>query len=301
MNSNNVHKVINSEIGQGPESRTSLFAEIENELNGRAVVSYFTSFVHNASVHDDDCDMLQSVLQEMDTSKGIALIISTPGGDGLAAERIANICRTYSGTGEFWAIVPGKAKSAGTIVTMGASKIIMAGSSELGPVDPQIFRTENGVRKFFSADALVASYDQLMREVSSAKDSPLEPYLLQLQKHDHREITQYRTLIDLAKSISVKLLKSGMMSALTEQEIEERIGIFLNPKAGTLSHGRAIYAHEAEESGLTIERLDVRSDLWAKLYELYARTDGFVSMRACKAVESREESFYVSTPNLVSG
>lgn len=294
MTSSNIHKVISSEISQGAESRTKLLEELEQLLEGRAVVSYFTSFVHNnGSVHDDDCDMLQSVLQHVDASKGLALIISTPGGDGLAAERIANICRTYSGTGDFWAIVPGKAKSAGTIVTMGASKIYMAGASELGPVDPQIFRTENGVTKAFSADALVASYEALMDEASKTQ-GPLEPYLLQLQKHDHREIIQFRTLTDLAKSIAVKLLKSGMMNGLENDQISKNIDIFLNPKAGTLSHGRAIYDHEAENCGLAIERIDVKSDLWSKLYELYVRTDSFVCMHAAKAVESKEESFYVT-------
>ncbi|GAH14065.1 unnamed protein product, partial [marine sediment metagenome] len=44
----------------------------------------------------------------MDLSKGLALIINSPGGSGLAAERIINVCRSYSGTEEFWAIVPNK-------------------------------------------------------------------------------------------------------------------------------------------------------------------------------------------------
>jgi len=48
------------------------------------------------------------------------------GGDTLAGERVVNICRAYSGTGDYWALVPGRAKSAATIICMGASKIIMA-------------------------------------------------------------------------------------------------------------------------------------------------------------------------------
>lgn len=290
----NIHKTINTELVQGPESRSHLFKSIEDHLDGRALVTYFTSFVHNAPVNDDDCDMLQSILQQTDTSKGIALMISTPGGDGLAAERMASICRAYGGDNGFWAIVPGKAKSAGTIIAMGAQKILMPSTSELGPVDPQIVRNEPTGRKVFSAHNLVASYDTLMKEASET-DGPLEPYLLQLQKHDHREIQSYRTLIELSKSIAIKLLRSGMLSDddVTEEQIAEKIKIFLNPDAGTLSHGRAIYAHEAEEAGLKVDVLDARSELWEHIYELYVRTERFVSLRACKAVESREESFYV--------
>ena len=52
----------------------------------------------------------------MDLSKGLALIISSPGGDGLAAERIINVCRHYSETKEYWAVVPNKAKSTARMV-----------------------------------------------------------------------------------------------------------------------------------------------------------------------------------------
>ena len=60
-------------------------------------------------------------------------MINSPGGSGLAAERMINVLRSYSGIGEYWAIVPAKAKSAATMVCLGASKILMGPASELGP------------------------------------------------------------------------------------------------------------------------------------------------------------------------
>lgn len=63
-------------------------------------------------IDDADADMLEGILQKLDLTNGLALLISSPGGSGLAAERIINICRNYSVTGEYSAIVPGKAKSA---------------------------------------------------------------------------------------------------------------------------------------------------------------------------------------------
>lgn len=62
------------------------------------------------------------------------------------------MCRSYSGTDEFVAIVAGKAKSAATMICMGSSKIMMAAPSELGPVDPQIIREEDGQRKIENHD-----------------------------------------------------------------------------------------------------------------------------------------------------
>jgi len=291
----NVHGSILSELEQSSSTRHPQFLKVAKGLKGRTLVTFFTSFNHPVNITDDDADMLQSILQSNDLSKGLAIMISSPGGDGLSAERIVNICRSHSGTGDYWAIVPGKAKSAATIICMGASKIMMAPSSELGPVDPQIFKVEGGRRKTFSAHALVTGYDKLFSDAVKTKGR-LEPFLQQLLNYDHREIGTYKSLIDLAENIAVKALKSGMMSSLTEAKIKDAIEVFLNPSAGTLSHGRPIYANEAEACGLKIEMLDVNSSVWRDIYELYVRTEKFVSLRACKTVESIKESFHVPAP-----
>jgi hypothetical protein len=85
-----------------------------------------------------------------------------------------------------------------------------------------------------------------------------------------------------------------MMLHLDDDAVEKKIEVFLNPEAGTLSHGRPIYAEEAESCGLNVEKIDIHSKDWKSIYELYARSEQFVSYSACKAVESAEESFYVS-------
>lgn len=288
----NIHRQIQSEMGQSPELRRSLYRRVEKLLGNRALVAFFTSFNYPVDIMDDDCDMLQSVMQSLDCENGLILMISSPGGDGLAAERIVNACRACSGTDDFWALVPGKAKSAATIITMGASKILMGPASELGPVDPQILKEEDGIRKAFSAHSLVSGYERLFREVAET-NGPIEPYLQQLSRYDDREITNFRELMKLSEDIAIKLLKRGMMAGVDESEIRERIQIFLNPDAGTLSHARPIYSDEAQACGLVVDKIDIHSDQWRSIYELYARVESFVSVQACKAIESAGESFFV--------
>ncbi len=292
----NIHKQISSERAQGPTTRASLFDEVEKYLSGRTLVTFFTSFNHGVDIDDDTCDMLQSVLQHIDVSRGLVLMVSSPGGDGLAAERIVNTCRAYSGTGDYWAIVPGKAKSAATIICMGASKILMAAPSELGPVDPQIIRREPGGFRIFSAYSLVSGYRSLFDSAVKTKGN-LEPFIQQLQKFDVREINSYADAIKLSESIAVKILKSGCMEKKSEKAIKRSIGVFLDPDKGTISHGRSINREEASRCGLSIENLDVNTPTWRAIYELYTRTEVFVSgPSACKTVESREESFMVPPP-----
>jgi ClpP class serine protease len=108
--------------------------------------------------------MLDGLLQKIDLSKGLAIIINSPAGDGLAAERMINALRSYSKTGEFIVIVPSKAKSAATIVCFGASRIIMGPSSELGPVDPQLRILEDRQWKRFSLCNYIDSYDVSLLE-----------------------------------------------------------------------------------------------------------------------------------------
>ena len=156
----NIHGEVHAETKQAHATREHLFEKIEEEI-GCPLVSFFTSFHWPVTVDDSDADIIQSILSNIDLSNGLALLINSPGGDGMAAERIINICRSYSGTSEFWTIVAGKAKSAATMICMGSSKIMMAAPSELGPVDPQIIRVEDGEKKVFSAHSLVKVYDGL--------------------------------------------------------------------------------------------------------------------------------------------
>jgi ClpP class serine protease len=291
----NVYLSIGAEVDQAPTTRRPLFGKIEKALEGRALVTFFTSFNHPVQIEDSDVDALEAILQKLDVSKGLAIMVSSPGGNGLSAERIVNTCRTYSGTKDYWAIVPGKAKSAGTIVCMGASKILMANSSELGPVDPQIFPVEDGKRKAFSLHNLVEGYDRLFKNAVDTSGK-LEPFLQQLAKYDDREINTYRGIIQLSSDIAKKILGAGMMAGTSPTDIEKQIEIFLNPSAGTLAHGRPIFIGEAQQCGLKCEQIDVKSRLWQDIYELYVRTNVYVSRSACKAIESKGEAFHAPAP-----
>jgi hypothetical protein len=283
-----------AERSQQHQTRKSLYFKLEEELQ-RPVIAYFTSFRYPVAVEDSDADMLEGLLQGMDLSKGLALMISSPGGDGVAAERIIKVCKSYSGTGEFWVIVPGKAKSAATMVCMGASKIFMGPSSELGPVDPQIIvLDDNKIPIYMSVCHVVDSYENLFQ--SAVKEQGrLEPYLQQLSKYDASIITHYKSIIALSKDISIKALKTGMLSSISEKQIEDKIKVFLTPET-TKSHGRPIFRDVAKDSGLIIEDIDAKGSLGRSIYELYIRAKFFSESEASKLIESKEDSAAVNPP-----
>lgn len=276
------------EQGQSHETRKRIVQELEKQLD-RPVVSLFTSFKFPVILGDDDADMLEALLQTMDLSKGLALLLSSPGGSGLAAERIINICKKYSGTGEYWVIVPGKAKSAATMVSFGASKIFMGPASELGPIDPQLSLLEDGRQKRFSLFNIVASYKELF-ELATKETGNLQPYLQQLARYDAREIKEFEDAISLSSDIAVRALKAGMMSTLTEAQIKTKIKMFLTPEE-TKAHGRLIDSDRAENCGLAIEKLTIDNKIWIPAYELYVRLNNFVSLQVAKCVENKHNSY----------
>ena len=59
------------------------------------------------------------------------LIIDAPGGDGLAAERLIEVCRSYTKK-DFETIVPARAKSAATMVCLGSDRILLKPNFRVG-------------------------------------------------------------------------------------------------------------------------------------------------------------------------
>lgn len=76
----------------------------------------------------------------LEKGQRIALVIDSGGGKANAAYEIAMLLRRHCGG--FVAVVPRRAKSAATLLTLGADRILMNDNAELGPLDVQIWDPE---------------------------------------------------------------------------------------------------------------------------------------------------------------
>lgn len=117
------------EVNQTHTVRKKLYIELE-KIYKKPIISFFTSFVHPVAIADKDADMIECILQGVDLKKGFILLLNSPGGSGLAAERIIQICCSYS-KNNFDVMVPKMAKSAATMICLGANKIFMPKTAEL--------------------------------------------------------------------------------------------------------------------------------------------------------------------------
>ena len=298
----NAFQSVLEEVNQGHPRRKPLYKELEDALSSGArtryrVVALFTSFTFPVLLNDKDADMLEEVLQNSDMADGkLMLLLNTPGGDPLAAERITNICRNYA-KNDFSVIVPKMAKSAGTMVCLGAREIGMSLTSELGPIDPQILRYDENGRAVESqaGHEVITSYEDLMRKASSTRGR-IEPFLQQLNRFDDRDIKGIKSAQALSESIAINSLKSGRGFRRTSiSEIKRRMKPFLDPKH-TKVHGRPIYYNTAKNCGLNIRLFDLKSEIWQTVWKMYIRLDYFVSTTAAKVIESDEVSYVVPAP-----
>lgn len=274
------------EARQDWELRKELIGKIERRLRGKVIV-YFSSFYdEDAMMSDRDAEMIESILAIEHSDGKVILVLNSAGGSGLAAERIVNVCRSYS-DGKFEVIVPHMAKSAATMICFGASRIHMSTTAELGPVDPQVKYKNNatGEKEWISAQEYVRSYEQLMEKAVSGEAKRIETLVQQLVRYDARYIEQLKSAQELSESISIKLLKSGMMSRFTKEKINEKILPFLIQKE-TKSHSRMITMAEAKNIGLKVNEIPLQSELWRWLWELYVRADFAVSVHTRKVLES---------------
>jgi hypothetical protein len=219
------------------------------------------------------------------------MVLNSHGGVGLAAERIVNVCRAYSSK-DFWVAVPKMAKSAATLICMGASKILMGPASELGPIDPQFVLPgdKKGSERVIAADCYISKYEELM-EKGEKTAGRVEVFLQQLSVFDPLLVEQMTREQELSVKVAVNLLKTGMMKNLEETKIEEKIELFTKARAAG-AHARPIPPQLAVTSGLCVESLDVKSPLWQAIWELYRRTARFFSLQAAKVIESKDQHFH---------
>jgi len=92
-----------------------------------------------SSIGRYDLDRIYRALSEINTSKekDVLLILLSGGGTIEPAYQISKLCKSFS-KDKFVVTVPRHAKSAATLIAIGADEIHMGPLGQLGPIDPQL-------------------------------------------------------------------------------------------------------------------------------------------------------------------
>jgi hypothetical protein len=117
--------------------RQRLYRRIEGERGSR-VIAYVTGDRQGmqTQIGSDAVDQISDHLDALFPAKRISLLLYTPGGNTMAAQNLVNMLRMFCD--ELEIIVPNKARSAGTLMCLGADRIVMTKQATLGPIDPSL-------------------------------------------------------------------------------------------------------------------------------------------------------------------
>ena len=126
-----------STTASGHEDRKAILEKIGEERGSKALL-YVTGDrpAMETQIGPDVDDIFVEHLDALWPAEKISLILYTTGGNTATAWRLINLIRIFCE--ELEIIVLGKALSSGTLMCLGANKIVMSKQSTLGPIDPSL-------------------------------------------------------------------------------------------------------------------------------------------------------------------
>lgn len=231
-----------------------------SELRGnRDIIVYGSDSTKNAPTSIDYNDILPFQDQLFNLkNNSIDIILETPGGFAEVVEDLVRLTRgKYEKVG---IIIPGAAKSAGTIFAMAGDEILMGPSSSLGPIDAQILANN----KRYSAEAFLEGLEKIKTEV--VKSGRLNPaYIPILQNISPGEIQHCENAQNFSKKLVTQWLSeykfkfwtihSSTNKQVTEEDKKKRahqIAEKLCKQSEWLTHGRSIKIEDFEKMQLKI-------------------------------------------------
>ncbi len=248
-----------NEVTQGPnlDGIRLKYLQQLSALTDRNVIAFYSGWqklgIKSPHFYISDAVMpgLMTAVNKLDKSKGLDLILHTPGGEINATEQIVFYLRnTFKG--DIRAIVPHLAMSAGTMIALACKSIVMGLHSNLGPIDPQV-----------GGGPAHAILEEFKRITTLCKDSPKEAqaWIPILQKYSPTLIGACEKAIKLSETMVKSWLVTGMFAPQkNRQAMARKVVSALGSHAQTLSHGRHITIDQARGLGLRIEALEAKGN-----------------------------------------
>jgi len=263
--------------------RKEILKKISKHRGNRDILVMASDLTKNGNTSIEYADVLP-FSDQLSTLSGteIDIILETPGGFAEVVEDLVKLVRDkYEKVG---VIIPGYAKSAGTIFAMAADEILMGKMSALGPIDAQI--ASNGKR--YSADAFLDGLEKIKASVISSGgrlNTALIPILQnispgEIQHCENAQSFSRRLVTQWLSKYKFKFWQthSSTGSVVTDEEKEQRANAIadkLCKHADWLTHGRSIKIDDFKQMKLIITDYSedsILNDLINRYYALLRMT-----------------------------
>lgn len=238
--------------------RRQRIKNLQSQRDSRVVVYYSVGLLTPRHA-----ELLHDLLEMRPPAKNLDLYLLSPGGYAEAGHKMAILCREHA-TESFRVLIPYYAKSAATLLCLGADTLVMGPASEIGPIDPRIRVPDQYGRLInISATSVRDALDMLEKR---AKGSPEMAVLYTplLEKVDINVIGEYERALKSSEQIARALLEQYMLKK--DKRKARRIGTRLSRQY--YSHGYSIDRLEARDS-LGLNVLDATATEWETMWQLH--------------------------------
>lgn len=268
-----------------------------HEHTGRNVIAYYSGWLQKGrqlaaagaryDIYDGDKEGFMSAIHKMDRSKGLDLILHTPGGELAATESLVDYLRSMFDT-DIRAIVPQIAMSAGTMIVLASREVVMGKHSNLGAIDPLIFG--------MPAHGVVEEFKRARADITSNNALALlwQPIL---QKYSPTLVSEAEKSIQWAEEMVKKWLESGMFKGKMDAQAQaKQVVQSLGTPALTKSHARHISYEQADAAGVNVVRLEDDPELQDRVlsvHHVFVQT--LAGTPAFKIIENQEGVAFIET------
>jgi ATP-dependent protease ClpP protease subunit len=245
-------------LNAGRYQRQELIKQI-NAAEHTNLICYVSSL--ESEIDRNDIIGFVEVLHNIPENSPIDLLLNTGGGDVDACEKLVRLILAKAGPRPFRVIVPDMAKSAGTLMALGASRIIMSDTSELGMIDPQFpMKDGRGNDMMHSVTGYLEAYEE---HCKALRNNPKDPIaVLMIDSFEARTVKKFQGIRDRVRIFAEDMLKRhGALSSTISHE--------LMSASRWKTHGQPISHADAKQIGLPIEYLPPNDERWSRYWELY--------------------------------
>jgi len=253
-----------------------LIKQIQN-MRSSKVITYVTGDRQpiGTMIAEDAVRPLYEHLLSIGKNKRIDLFLYSRGGNVSVPWRIVSMFREFCD--EFSILVPYKAHSAATLISLGADKIIMGKKAELSPIDPTLRKMSigeiTGPPQEISVED-VNSYISFVRERANIND---QAALAQMVSILANNITPLTLGSVNRQNSHIRLVARKLLTSRKEKIDESKMGSIIETLTEKIySHGHAIGRKEAQEIGLPVEIPE--EPLEDTMWHLYLEYERFLKL-----------------------
>jgi ATP-dependent protease ClpP protease subunit len=223
----------------------------------RNIIAYYSGFlskpgIAQLEITDEDKNGFMMAVHKLDRTKGLDLILHTPGGEFAATQSIVNYLHKMFKK-DIRAIVPQIAMSAGTMIACSCKKILMTEHSNLGPIDPQL--------RGLPAYGVIEEFKRAHKEIQ--KDpSKIALWSNIISQYKPTFLSQCENAIKWSNKFVQEQLETVMFDGdPNARNKAKNVVRKLSDYRGNLRHERHIHLEECKKIGLNVERIEDDDDL----------------------------------------